>query len=189
MPERATVFIDGGYFAKVRQNLGVYKVNFAKFSDILCGDMERVFTFYYDAPPFQSDPPTDEEKKKKAGFDKFEYSLRCLPRFQVRLGKLSRVDTECEKCGHTATKYKQKRVDNLLTVDLTRAIWKDSIRKAILVTGDSDFVPAVDEANRAQIPTHVYYLNSGNTTIHDELYLACSDRTEITKELLEKAKI
>jgi len=79
-------------------------------------------------------------------------------------------------------------VDNLLTVDLTRAIWKDNIRKAILVTGDSDFVPAVEEANRAQILTHVYYLKAGNTGIHDELYMACSERTQLTKELLEKAK-
>jgi uncharacterized LabA/DUF88 family protein len=189
MADKAAVFIDGGYFAKVRQNLGVYKVNFAKFSDLLCGSMERLFSFYYDCPPFQSDIPTEEEKRKKAGFDMFEYSLRCLPRFQVRLGKLSRVDNQCENCGQIVTKYRQKRVDNLLTVDLTRAIWKDDINKAILVTGDSDFVPAVDEANRAQIPTHVYYLKSGNTSIHDELYLACSDRTEITKELLEKAKI
>lgn len=187
--DKAAVFIDGGYFAKVRQNLGVYKVNFAKFSDLLCGDKERLFTFYYDCPPFQSDPPTEVEKQKKANFDKFEYSLKCLPRFQVRLGKLGRVDSQCVSCGHKATTYRQKRVDNLLTVDLTRAIWKDNINEAILVTGDSDFVPAVDEANRAQIPTHVYYLKSGNTSIHDELYIACSDRTEITKELLEKAKM
>ncbi|MCJ7431056.1 NYN domain-containing protein [Candidatus Bathyarchaeota archaeon] len=187
MIDKADVFIDGGYFAKVRQNLGVYKVDFAKFSDLLCGSMERLFTFYYDCPPFQSNPPTEEEKIRKAGFDRFEYSLRSYPRFQVRLGKLSRVDVQCEHCGDITTKYRQKRVDNLLTVDLTRAIWKDNISKAILVTGDSDFVPAVDEANRAQILTHVYYLRSSNTAIHDELYMACSERTEITKELLEKA--
>lgn len=191
MTDKADVFIDGGYFAKIRQNLGVYNVNFAKFSDLLCADsnMERLFTFYYDCPPFQSLIPTAIEKTRKAGFDKFEYSLRRSPRFQVRLGKLSRIDSQCECCGATTTKYKQKRVDNLLTVDLTRAIWKDNIRKAILITGDSDFVPAVEEANRAQILTHVYYLKSSNTTIHDELYTACSERTEVTKKLLERAKI
>jgi uncharacterized LabA/DUF88 family protein len=186
--DKAAVFIDGGYFAKVRQNLGVYDVDFLTFSDLLCGKYERLFTFYYDAPPFQSNPPTETEKNRKANFDRFEYSLRRYPRFQVRLGKLSRIDSQCENCGNVATKYKQKRVDNLLTVDLTRAIWKDNIHKAILVTGDSDFVPAVEEANRAQILTHVYYLRSTNTTIHDELYMACSERTEITKDLLEKAR-
>ena len=189
MTDKAVVFIDGGYFVKVREFLGIYKINFAKFSDLLCGDKERLFTFYYDCPPYQSDPPTENEKTRKANFDKFIYSLRNHPRFQIRLGQLSRNDIICEECGHRTIRHRQKRVDNLLTVDLTRAIWKDNIHKAILVTGDSDFVPAVDEANRAQIPTHVYYCKSPNTVIHDELYMACSDRTEITKELLQKVAV
>jgi uncharacterized LabA/DUF88 family protein len=191
MSDKADVFIDGGYFAKVREKLGVYKLSMVKFSDLLCecSNMERLFTFYYDCPPFQSNPPTETEKIKKAGFDQFIYSLRHEPRLQVRLGKLSRIDTVCDACGNRIIKHKQKRVDNLLTVDLTRAIWKDNINEAILVTGDSDFVPAVDEANHAHILTHVYFLNSGNTRIHDELYEACSERTEITRELLEKARI
>ena len=187
--DKADVFIDGGYFAKVREHLKVYKVDFEKFSDLLCDKMERLFTFYYDCPPFQSSPPTEGEKKRKANFDRFVYSLNTFPRFQVRLGKLSRFDEVCGNCGHRTTTYKQKRVDNLLTVDLTRAIWKDNIRKAILVTGDSDFVPAVEEANRGQIITHVYYLKSPKTAIHDELYIECSERTQITKALLQKCKL
>ena len=58
MTDKAAVFIDGGYFAKVRQNLNVYDVDFCKFSDLLCDKYERLFTFYYDAPPFQSAVPT-----------------------------------------------------------------------------------------------------------------------------------
>lgn len=135
-----------------------------------------------------SSNPTPEEKNKKSDFDKFVYSLQMSPRLQVRLGKLGRRDNICEKCGNIKVEYKQKRVDNLLTVDMTRAVWKEKIFKAILVTGDSDFVPAVEEANRAQVLTHVFYLNVGNIKIHDELYRICTERTEITKSLLEKAK-
>jgi len=189
MKDKAAVFIDGGYFSKVREQLGVYNVHFARFSDLLCSDLERVWTFYYDCPPYQSGIPTYEEKERMAGFDKFKYSLERQPRFQVRLGKLSRGEIVCKKCGYKEREYKQKRVDNLLTVDMTRAVWKDQIYKAILITGDSDFVRAVEEANRAQVLTHVYYFVSGKTGIHDELYKVCSERTEITKELLEKARM
>jgi uncharacterized LabA/DUF88 family protein len=129
-----------------------------------------LFTFYYDAPPFERAVPTTIEKTRKPGFEKFIYSLKSYLRFQIRLGKLSRIDSQCSNCSVWVTKYKQKRVDNLLTVDLTRAIWTGNINKAILITGDSDFVPAVEQANRAQILTHVYYLRMGNTNIHDELY-------------------
>ena len=83
MPDKAAVFIDGGYFAKVRQNLDVYDVDFCKFSDLLCGNYERLFTFYYDAPPFQSAIPTQAEKMKKASFDKFIYSLFLNSNFEV----------------------------------------------------------------------------------------------------------
>ncbi len=187
----SAVFIDGGYFVEVRKYFNLYKIDFQKFSDILCeeNNTERLLTFYYDCPPFQGYPPTQEEKERISNFDKFAYSLNRLPRFQIRLGKLSRRDIYCKKCGNREIKYSQKRVDNLLTVDITRAVWKDRIQKAILVTGDSDFVPAVEEANRAQVLTHVYYLDSPKTKIHDELYNACSERTEITQELLENAKI
>ncbi len=191
MTDKAVVFIDAGYFVKVRENLGIYRINFEKFTDILCeeNDVERFWTMYYDCPPFVSNPATAEEKTRESKFDKFIYSLNRLPRFQIRLGKLSRRTIICKKCGHSETKYGQKRVDNLLTVDMTRAIWKNRIYKAILVTGDSDFVPAVNEANNAQVLTHVYYLNSPNTRIHDELYNACSERTEITEDLLERSKM
>jgi len=161
----------------------------ATFSDLICGRMERHFSFYYDAPPFQNNPPTEEEKRKLGDFDRFVYSLRQHPRFQVRLGKLGKTINTCSSCGNSVPVYKQKRVDNLLTVDLTRAIWKDQIDKAIIVTGDSDFVPAIEEANRAHILTHVYYLRAGRTSIHDELYMACSERTEITRDLLEQSRM
>jgi hypothetical protein len=40
MVDKAAVFIDGGYFAKVREKLGMYDVDFCKFSDLLCGSLE-----------------------------------------------------------------------------------------------------------------------------------------------------
>lgn len=192
MADKADVFIDGGYFAKVRENLGVYSISIGKFSDLLCAEsgMQRLFTFYYDCPPFQGNPPTEGERIKQANFDRFIYSMEHNnPRVRFRPGKLGRTEIECPNCHTMIVKHKQKRVDNLLTVDLTRAVWKDNINEAILVTGDSDFVPAVEEANHAHILTHVYFLNAGNTRIHDELFAVCSERTEITRELLERARM
>jgi len=65
MVDKADLFIDGGYFAKVREKLGVYDVDFCKFSDLLCGNLERLFTFYYDCPPFQGNPPMLKKKLER----------------------------------------------------------------------------------------------------------------------------
>ena len=42
--------------------------------------------------------------------------------------------------------FKQKMVDVLLSVDLVRLSWSKQIQAAILVAGDSDYVPAVEAA-------------------------------------------
>jgi len=64
--------------------------------------------------------------------------------------------------------------------------WGKQIEKAILVTGDSDFVPAIYAAKDAGVVTHLYYLKSN---VHDELLLACDERTEIDRRLIDASRI
>ena len=89
--EKVAVFIDGGYFSKVLKN--VFKearVDYLKFSDNVSHGFERFRTYYYDCMPFQSSPPTDRERADFSNKDKFIYSIRKLPRFDVKLGSLGR---------------------------------------------------------------------------------------------------
>jgi uncharacterized LabA/DUF88 family protein len=122
--------------------------------------------------PLQSDPPTPEERARYAAKDRFIYRLKSLPRFEVRLGRLRRIGRE----------YEQKRVDVMLSVDLVRLSWAQQIRKAVLVTGDSDYVPAIQAAKDAGVLVVLYYCR--NLPVHDELLLACDDRHEITQDLI-----
>jgi len=80
------------------------------------------------------------------------------------------------------TEFGQKSVDMLMGVDIARMSWGRQINQAIIVAGDSDFVPAVITAKEAGVLTKLYY--SGY--VSDDLYDACSDRIPITKELLKK---
>jgi uncharacterized LabA/DUF88 family protein len=169
--EKGTVFIDGGYFDNVLKNLGKLSIDFEALANMLCNNCERLRTYYYSCMPYQSNPPTDDEKNRYANADKFLYNIRKLPRFEVRLGKLSYHDG----------KFEQKRVDVLMSVDLVRMSWDKQIQRAFLVTGDSDFVPAVMAAKEAGVLVKVYYQQG---TIHDELYDACDDREELTKAKL-----
>ena len=184
--DKAAVFIDGGYFAKILQGFGEPRLNFEDFSNELCkrSNAERFRTYFYDCMPYQGDPPTPEEKRRYKDKQSFITYLSKLPRFEVRLGKLSRFDSICNHCGSKTREYKQKRVDHLLTVDLVRLSWRGMIQKAILITGDSDYVPAVKEAKDAGVLVQVYYYRGPNTTIHDELYALCDDRFKIDQDLI-----
>lgn len=73
-------------------------------------------TYYYHCPPYQSNPPTEEERERLSSRQKFFSALSRLNRFQLRLGKL-------EKRGEDAKGkpiFVQKRVDIMLGVDMVQ---------------------------------------------------------------------
>jgi len=174
---RCVVLIDGGYLDKVQaEDFGKTRVDIGKLGEELSGPMERLRTYYYHCMPFQGTPPTAEERTRYAAMDSFISNLRKLPRFQFRQGKLQRI----------AGQYKQKRVDIMMAVDLVRMSSQHQIEKAIIITGDSDLVPAIEAARDAGVVVVVFY--SPNSR-HDELLQACDERYEITKNLIEKTKL
>ncbi len=72
----------------------------------------------------------------------------------------------------------------MLSVDLVRLSSSSKIDKAILVSGDSDFVPAVRVAKDEGVIVELFYSTGQN--ISDELFQVCDDRFVITKEMIDK---
>jgi len=178
---KAVVLIDGGYLNKVLEKVfNKPPFNYEKFSDILCdrADCQRVRTYYYNCPPYQSNPPTEIERKRISDFDRFCAYLNQLPRFEIRLGRLQKIGKE----------FKQKGVDVFLSVDLVKLSCKGVIDKAILVTGDSDFVPAVKVSKEEGIVTILYYSRTPPMYVHYELLQECDEKYEITQELIDACK-
>jgi uncharacterized LabA/DUF88 family protein len=176
MPKCA-ILIDGGYLDKVMANDFAHtKLDIGKLGDELCGSMERLRTYYYHCMPYQGTPPTDDEKRRFASMDSFISNLKKLPRFQFRQGKLQKIKGE----------FRQKRVDIWMAVDLVRMSSQKQIDKAIIITGDSDLVPAIEAARDCGVVVVLLY--SPNSR-HDELLQACDERYEITRNLVEKAKL
>ena len=174
MSNRAAVFIDGAYLTKILDvDFGKPKIDLARFSDILCGKYERLRTYYYNCMPYQSCPVTEEERRRFASMDKFVYTLRKLPRFEVKLGRLGCVGGE----------FIQKRVDIALAADLVRLSCGRMIQKAVLVTGDSDFMPAIEAAKDAGVLVTLYYSQS---SIHDELLSAVDEGSVMDQELISQ---
>ncbi len=150
--EWCAVFIDGGYLAKVlKEEFNEVKIDFLKFSDIICPG-KRLRTYYYNAPPYQSNPPTEEEKSRYQNAMRFFNALNRLERFEVIQGKTVKRYTSDGK-----EYFTQKGVDVRLAVDLVRLSWVGHIKVAVLVAGDNDFVPAVKAAKDAGVIVKLYY--------------------------------
>lgn len=181
--DRCAIFIDGAYLEKVLKNeFDETRIDFGKLSRELAGDAQILRTYYYNCMPFQDDPPTEHQKEMHAKRDSFIARLQKLDRYEVKLGKL--VKRACEKCQYI--RFEQKRLDVLIAVDLVRLSAARQIDQAILVTGDSDFVPAVKAAKMDGVLVQLYYSSHSKS---DELYNVCDERFEITKKMIEKVKL
>jgi len=104
--------------------------------------------------------------------DKFVYTLKKLPRFDVKLGRLECIGGE----------FVQKRVDIAMAVDMVRLSCGRMIGKAIVVTGDSDFVPAIEASKESGVVVILYYSPS---SVHDELLLSVDESVIISADLIK----
>jgi uncharacterized LabA/DUF88 family protein len=174
--EQCAVFIDGGYFAKVtEQNFNRPHIDFQRLSDELSGSMQRLRTYYYDCMPYQSNPPTSDEKERHKAKAQFIHAVtRSVQRFQFRQGRL-------RKTGPCT--FEQKRIDVLLGVDMVRLSSKKQIDLVILIAGDADLVPAVEACKEEGAIVRLYYHPSA---ISDELLNVVDERCEITDVLISK---
>ena len=77
--------------------------------------------------------------------------------------------------------FEQKRVDILLGVDLVLLAAKQSISEAILVAGDSDFIPAVTIAKSEGILVKLYH----GARPHADLRREADERIQITQALVD----
>jgi uncharacterized LabA/DUF88 family protein len=178
--DRCAIFVDGAYVDKLFQNhLGGVRVDHAKLVQHFSVGCDVLRTYYYHCLPYQSSPPTPEERERFSSAEKFVAALCRLPRFQVRLGKLEYRG----KRQDGSAIFAQKRVDILLGVDMVELSATRQINRAVLVAGDSDFLPAIEVVKRQGVLTVLWHGPRGGhgrpSTCHNDLWGICDERFEI----------
>jgi len=142
---RAAIFIDGGYLLKALQEAKL-NPDYSRISDYILAPLRRQIPidllrcYFYYCPPWMSQNPTEDELRRMAAHDKFVEEIESIDRWKIRLGKL-----EKRRDGDRDV-FSQKRVDVMLSVDMVRHAAAGHIQHAVLVAGDSDFIPAVNAA-------------------------------------------
>ena len=166
MEERVAIFIDGSnLYRALHGTFGKASINFGKLSIVLVGDRKLVRTYYYGAAYAGNHPKAREQQ---AFFDK----LRMIPYLEVRLGKLRPKGRELV----------QKGVDVNLAVNMIDFAFRDTYDTAILVSGDSDFRPAVEMVKN--LGKHVE-LAVVKGQPHFQLASSCDKTTILDETLLD----
>ena len=177
MPNRVAIFIDGAYLDSVlRDEFGNARVGYQSLSEKLAGDSDILRTYYYHCPAYQSRPPTTEESQRYSAQRRFFDMLERLPRYTVRLGRLALRDGRSGQ-----PRFEQKRVDILLGVDLVQLAAKQNIQEAILVAGDSDFIPAVTAAKQEGVLVKLFH----GARPHDDLWKEVDERVRFDQALID----
>ena len=190
--EKVIVMIDAGFLSKVSRELGdghYFKYDLLKFSKMLCGNHGSIFNhlFFYNAPPYQSNKPTEFEKKKKEEYDSFVSKLDLDECVTIKEGRCQRLRNNGKFI------YKQKGVDTLLTMGLMDVPIKyPKVKQIILIASDSDFVPVIERLKDLGIEMILYtYFDrnrNSNFSRSNELIKSVSRYVKLRKEDFEGNK-
>lgn len=150
--------------------------------------------FYYDCPPLNKNiyhPLTKKsvnlgKRKEFAWMNAFLDELKHQRKVALRLGRLSEgnifynlkydtlkklLDHEIELSQLTETDFscniEQKGVDMRIGMDISSLAFKKQVDQIILISGDSDFVPAAKQARREGID---FILNPMGSVIKKDLF-------------------
>ncbi len=178
MSEKGAIFIDRGYLSEILKNqFNGEKLDYLKLCNGICAELslDRLRTYVYTCVPIvRNNSLQDIERKSRA--QKFLTKLRRLPRFEIKLGKLQVIGSQ----------FRQKMIDVLMSLDIATMSYEEQIQHAILIAGDSDFIPAIKKAKDYGVIIHLYYHHS---SVHNDLLDEVDELDEITGELVSSCKI
>ena len=171
--EKCAIFIDGGYLNKLLEKIGKPSVDYVKFSEKICQVLKvsRLRTYYYNCLPFVRKGNKQDEimKDKKEGFYN---KLNRLPRFEVKLGELQMI----------GGKFKQKKIDVLMSLDIVDKCFESQIQHAIIIAGDSDFIPSIKKAKDYGAITHIF---CHKDAVHEKLLDEIDETHYLTKDFFK----
>lgn len=185
--DETLVFVDEGFLARLNKYFGNGKyIKFDKISFIKNiakkKDLFVKHIFYATAPPFQGTPPSEDEKKRKEGYDKFKNKFSNRKDFTFLEGRVQRTKNK-----EGVFQYRQKGVDTVLTMALSsfRADYP-AIKRIILIACDTDFCPILEmlKSKGIEIILASYYERKRNTEFSRSHHLidCCSEYIQLTKE-------
>ena len=177
------VYIDGGYLDHVlKRNYSEVRIDIERLVRRITQEDKLLRAYYYHCLPYQSNPPTPDEKDHYAAMHRFLEKLSLLPRFDVRLGLLRR--SGMKEDGRPI--YAQKRVDTMMSVDMALMAVKRRVDRIALLTGDSDAIPAVEAVKpEGVVVTLVHGPMKGGAQPSRELYKLADERVEIDEAMIK----
>ncbi|PZO89192.1 MAG: NYN domain-containing protein [Sphingomonas sanxanigenens] len=183
MQMKTALFVDGGYLRACSKGAGhVYDNAFIeKFAhSCFIGDEYLFRIFYYDAPEYKGKVtlPVSGGETTFQSSDKWLTDLAKLERFAVRRGTIGfrgwrpkniPIAGAALTDGDFAPAFEQKGVDMRIGLDIATFSDQASVHRVVLVSGDTDMIPAMKHARKAGLEVGLIQLAAPAHSLHNTL--------------------
>lgn len=152
--QRVIVYVDGFNFYYGIKNAPwnrYYWLDIVKlFEQFMLPNQELVTVKYFSARPLGN----PEKSLRQNAF--FQANLE-NPKFKLVLGKYLKKRLECFNCHNIINTYEEKESDVNLATQIVADAFKDNCDIVILVSADSDMIPAIELAREAGKKVFIYF--------------------------------
>lgn len=151
--QRVIVYVDGfNFYYGLKKGTWrkYYWIDVVKlFEMFLRPNQELVSVKYFSARP------TDMGKSKRQ--DALFQANNQNPKFRLILGKYLKKSIKCFHCGHVIQTYEEKESDVRIATQIVADAHQGNCDVAIVVSADSDMIPAIELAKEACVKVFIYF--------------------------------
>ena len=119
------------------------------FEKFMRPDQELIAVKYFSARPERQ----DKNERQYAFFQANKEN----PRFKLILGKYLSKEITCFRCGNIIHTYEEKETDARIVTQIVADAYEKNCEVAIIVSADSDMIPAVELAKSAGQKIFIYF--------------------------------
>ena len=152
--QRVIVYIDGfNFYYGLKEDLKWRKFYWldvvALFQKFMKPNQELVAVKYFSARP--NDPGKNTRQYA------FFQANKENPKFHLILGKYLHKEITCYKCGNVIHTHEEKETDVRIATQIVADAYEKNCDVAIVVSADSDMIPAVELAKSAGQTVYIYF--------------------------------
>ncbi len=154
--KRVVLFIDGNHlFHRLQDSYGFADIDIEKLCKNMCGIERSLIQIRYYYSPFLPEMDKKNSQKQRHIISKIQKT----PIFDLSKGKYIQK-------GNTGI-YTEKGIDVKIAIDMVHLAMDDHYDVAILLSGDSDFVPAINFVRRLHKRVSVAAFPNDENSCHD----------------------
>lgn len=162
--QKVIIYVDGFnfYYGLKKGWKKYYWLDIVKFFEFFIRENQELVAIKY----FSAPSTNDKQRERQSAF--FQANKE-NPKFKLILGKYLKKNITCFKCNYMINTFEEKESDVRLATQIVADALKKECDISIIVSADSDMIPALEIAQEAGNRVYVYFPPNQNSSVLAQL--------------------